>query len=109
MCRASPDQLAPFALTILHVDVTARIFQAAILELAVHVNALIQDDMLILKRLVFKPVHRLSRTNLVDALGRTRSVGPTLSDLAMEFGTSSRDLAADGNNIFSLPSLAKSF
>jgi hypothetical protein len=39
--RASPDQLATFTLAILNVNVPARILQAAILELAIHVDAIV--------------------------------------------------------------------
>jgi hypothetical protein len=38
---ASPDKLATFTLTILDVDVAARILQAAILELAIHIDAIV--------------------------------------------------------------------
>ena len=58
---ASPDKLATFALAILHVNVSARILQAAIRELAIHVDAVVQDDMLIFEGLVFKSIHRFTR------------------------------------------------
>jgi len=58
---APPDELATFALAVLDVDVPARIFQAAILELAVDVDAIIQDHVLILEDLVLISVHRFTR------------------------------------------------
>ena len=58
---ASPDELATFALAILHVDVAARILQTAILELAIHVDAIIKNDMLILEGLIFKSIHKFNR------------------------------------------------
>jgi hypothetical protein len=38
---ASPDKLAAFALAILDVNVTARVLQAAILELAIYVDTVV--------------------------------------------------------------------
>jgi len=54
---APPDQLTAFALAILHVDITARVFQTAILENTVDVNTIVQNDVLILKSLIFETVH----------------------------------------------------
>jgi hypothetical protein len=58
---ASPNELATFSLAILNVNVSARILQAAILELAVHVDAIVQNHVLILKDLVLMSVHRFTR------------------------------------------------
>ena len=58
---ASPYKLATFTLAILHINVAARIFQAAILELAIHVDAIVQHHMLILKCLVLISIHRFTR------------------------------------------------
>jgi hypothetical protein len=67
--RAPPDKLTPFALAVLHVDIRAGIFQAAILKLAIHVDAVVQHDVLIFKGLIFKSIHGFalalfSRTSL---------------------------------------------
>lgn len=59
---ASPDELATFTLAILNINITARILQAAILELAIYVDAVIQNYMLILENLVLMSVHRFTRT-----------------------------------------------
>jgi hypothetical protein len=58
---AAPDKLATLALTILNVNVPARILQAAILELAIHVDAIVQNHVLILKDLALMSVHRFTR------------------------------------------------
>ncbi len=58
---ASPNELATFSLAILNVNVSARILQAAILELAVHVDAIVQNHVLILEDLVLMSVHRFTR------------------------------------------------
>ncbi len=58
---ASPNELATFTLAILNVNVPARILQAAILELAIHVDAIVQNHMLILEDLVLMSVHRFTR------------------------------------------------
>ena len=61
MRRSTPDKLTAFALAILHVHIAAGIFQAAIFEFAVHVDAFIQNDVLILERLIFKSIHRFTQ------------------------------------------------
>ena len=54
---ASPHQLAAVTLAVLDINVAARIFQAAILKNAVDENAIIKNDVLIFKGLVFGSVH----------------------------------------------------
>jgi hypothetical protein len=61
--RASPDELATFALAILHVNVSAGILQAAILELAIHVNAIVQYHVLIFEDFVLMSIHRFTRAH----------------------------------------------
>ncbi len=53
----APDQLAPFSLAILHVNITARIFEAAVPERTIDEHTVIQLDMLVFKGLAFVPVH----------------------------------------------------
>jgi len=53
--------LAAFALAILHVNVPAGILQAAILEFAIYVYAIVQNHMLIFEDLVLMSVHRFTR------------------------------------------------
>jgi hypothetical protein len=77
---ATPDELATFALAILNVNVPARILQAAILELAIHVDAIVQNHVLILKDLVLVSVHRFTRATcgyekLLVSLRRTNRRG----------------------------------
>lgn len=57
----SPNELATFSLAILDVNVPARILQAAILKLAIHIDAFVQNYVLILKDLVLISVHRFTR------------------------------------------------
>ena len=59
--RSPPNKLATFTLAILHVNVTARILQAAILECAVYEHALIENHVLILEDLAFMSVHNLTQ------------------------------------------------
>jgi hypothetical protein len=59
---ASPYQLAAFALAILHVNVPAGILQTTVLELAVYIDALVQNHMLILENLVLVSIHRFTWT-----------------------------------------------
>jgi hypothetical protein len=54
---AAPNQLAAFSLAILHINVSARIFQAAILELTIYEDAVVEDNVLVFKRLVLNSVH----------------------------------------------------
>ena len=61
LCRCSPDELAAFSLTVLHVNVAAGIFQAAILEGAVDENPVIQNQVLVLEDLVFVSSHEKTR------------------------------------------------
>jgi len=51
--------LATFTLAILNVDVAPGILQAAILELAIYVDAVVQNHMLILEDFALVSVHRL--------------------------------------------------
>jgi hypothetical protein len=80
----SPDELATFALAILNVNVPTRILQAAILELAIHVDALVQNHVLILEDLVLMSVHRFTRSACrcekfpVSPPAQTRAVELTL-------------------------------
>jgi hypothetical protein len=53
--------LAAFALAILNVNVPSRILQAAILELAIYIDALVQNHVLILEDLALVSVHSHSR------------------------------------------------
>ena len=75
MCRCPPDELATFSLTVLHVDVPARIFEAAILEGAVDENPFIQDQVLILENRVFVSSHEKTR---LPPPGRGRKRGVDL-------------------------------
>src|SRR5208282_3791707 len=59
--RATPNELATLTLAILNVNVAARILQAAILKLAIHVDAIIQNHMLVFEDLVLMSVHRFTR------------------------------------------------
>ena len=58
---SAPDELATFSLAILHINIPARILQAAILELAIHVDAIVQNYMLIFEHLILISIHRLTR------------------------------------------------
>jgi hypothetical protein len=60
--------LATFALAILNVDVSTRILQAAILEFAIHVDALVQNYVLILEDLVLMSVHRFTWAGMENSL-----------------------------------------
>ena len=55
--RPSPDKLAAFALTVLHVNISTCVFQATILKHTVNINAVIQHDMLVFKGLVLEAIH----------------------------------------------------
>jgi hypothetical protein len=57
---ASPNELATLSLAILNVNVSARILQAAVLELAIYVDAIVQYHVLILEDLVLMSVHRFT-------------------------------------------------
>jgi hypothetical protein len=72
LCRCPPDELATFSLTVLHVDVAAGIFEAAILKGAVDENPIIQDQVLVLENLVFVSSHEKTR---LPPLGRGRKLG----------------------------------
>ena len=61
MRGASPNELATLSLAILNVNVSARILQAAILELTIYVDAIVQNHVLILEDLVLMSVHRFTR------------------------------------------------
>jgi hypothetical protein len=75
LCRRPPDELASFPLTVLHVDVAAGIFEAAILKGAVDENPLIQDQVLVLENLVFVSSHEKTR---LPPPGRGRKLGVEL-------------------------------
>jgi hypothetical protein len=68
---SSPNELAPFALTVLDVDIATRIFQAAIFENAVDEDPIVQNEVLTFKRLAFVSVHSSNRQKASVA---TRSV-----------------------------------
>jgi len=55
--RSSPNKLAAFSLAVLHVNISAGVFQTAILEHTVDINAVIQNHMLVFKRLVLEAIH----------------------------------------------------
>ena len=61
LCRCSPDKLATFSLTVLDINISTRVFQTAILELTVYVNAIVQNNVLTLENLVLVPIHNLTR------------------------------------------------
>jgi hypothetical protein len=73
---ASPDELATFSLAILHVDVPARILQTAILELTIHVDAIVQNHVLTLKHLVFVSIHRVTHRFTWPHAGTKFSISP---------------------------------
>jgi len=54
---ASPHQLATFTLTVLNVNVTAGIFQAAILENAINEDGFVKNNVLVFEGFVLVPVH----------------------------------------------------
>src|SRR5436309_11892309 len=54
---ATPDQLTAFPLAVLHVDVSAGILQAAVLEYAVDEDPVVQDQVLVLEGLIIVSVH----------------------------------------------------
>jgi hypothetical protein len=60
LCGAPPDELATFSLAVLNVNVPARILQAAILELAINIDAIVQNHVLIFEDLVLIAVHRFT-------------------------------------------------
>jgi hypothetical protein len=57
---STPDELATFTLAILHINISARILQAAILELAINVDAVVQYHVLIFEHLVLISIHRFT-------------------------------------------------
>ena len=71
--RGAPDELATLTLTVLHVNVTARILQAAILERAVDKHPVVKHQVLVLEDFVFVSSHQKTRLPL-PACGRKRSV-----------------------------------
>jgi hypothetical protein len=64
--------LATFSLTVLHVDVAAGIFEAAILKGAVDENPVVQNQVLVLENLVFVSSHAKTR---LPPPGRGRKPG----------------------------------
>jgi hypothetical protein len=56
--RPAPHQLAAVALAILYINVPAGILQAAVFELAVDENSVVEDQMLAFEGLVFVSGHR---------------------------------------------------
>ena len=59
--RSPPNKLASFSLAILHVDIAARILQAAALERAVHEHSIVQDHVLVLEDLILMSIHGITR------------------------------------------------
>ena len=59
--RSPPNKLASFSLAILHVDIAARILQAAALERAVHEHTIVQDHVLVLEDLILMSIHGITR------------------------------------------------
>lgn len=57
LCGAAPNKLAPFPRTILHVHVSTRVLQAAVLEGAVDEHAVVQDHVLIFENHIFVSRH----------------------------------------------------
>jgi hypothetical protein len=53
----SPNQLASFSLAILHVNISAGIFQTAILERAIDINSIVKHQMLVFEGFVFVSGH----------------------------------------------------
>ncbi len=78
MRRASPDELATFSLAILHVNVAAGIFQAAILEFAIHVNAIVKYHVLILEDFVLMSIHRFTRAHAGSRSSMSRRAANTV-------------------------------
>jgi hypothetical protein len=62
--RCTPDELATLALTVLYVDVAARILQAAILEGAVDEDPIVKNQVLVFEELVFVSSHQRTRLSL---------------------------------------------
>ena len=60
LCSSPPDKLAPLSLAILHVDVSARILQATVLEGAVYEYPLIKDHMLVLEDIILVSIHGIT-------------------------------------------------
>ena len=71
--RGTPDELATLPLAVLHVDVPARVLQAAVLEGAVDEDPLVKNQVLVFEELVFVPSHQKSRLPL-PGRGCKRSV-----------------------------------
>lgn len=72
---AAPDELAAFTLAVLDVNVSARVFQAAILEDTVDENSIVQHQVLVFKRLAFEAVHRVSaQIEILERLAKSREV-----------------------------------
>jgi hypothetical protein len=55
--RTPPDQLAAFALAVLHIDIATRVFQAAISKCAVYEHTIVEDQVLVFEDFVFVSVH----------------------------------------------------
>jgi hypothetical protein len=58
--RSAPDQLAALALAVLHVNVPAGVFQAAILESAVDEDSVVQHQVLVFEDFIFASSHEKS-------------------------------------------------
>ena len=59
---SAPNQLATFTLTVLDVNVSARILQAAVLKRAIYEHPLIKNHVLILEDLVLMSIHDVTQT-----------------------------------------------
>jgi hypothetical protein len=70
---ATPNQLAAFSLAILDVNVSARILQATMLELTINEDAVIEDDVLIFKRLVLSSIHGRTSCGFAEAPGLAKA------------------------------------
>jgi hypothetical protein len=55
--RTPPDQLAAFALAVLHIDIATRVFQAAISKCAVYEHTIVEDQVLVFEDFAFVSVH----------------------------------------------------
>jgi hypothetical protein len=62
--RTTPDELATLALTVLYVDVTAGVLQAAILEGAVDEDPVVKNQVLVFEDFVFVSSHQRTRLSL---------------------------------------------
>jgi hypothetical protein len=68
LSRTAPNQLAPFSLTVLDVNVPAGILQTAIAERAIDKYSLVQDEVLIFKNFTLESIHHLNPLRQVARL-----------------------------------------